>query len=166
MSHKALQLLEYHVWANDRIINHLKALPEETYRSVIQSIFPSIAEALVHIYRIDSRWLHIMSGGTFEQILALDKQVTEATEGISLDGIQALYHEVAEKYRTFYSDKDLDALKEYPHPTYGVMKASYADIIQHLSNHGTYHRGNITAMLRQQGHPGVPTDYAFFLYEI
>jgi uncharacterized damage-inducible protein DinB len=24
--------------------------------------------------------------------------------------------------------------------------------------------GNITAMLRQQGYPGVPTDYLFFIY--
>ncbi|MFC0332820.1 DinB family protein [Paenibacillus sepulcri] len=28
-----------------------------------------------------------------------------------------------------------------------------------LVNHGTYHRGNITAILRQLGHPGTPTDY-------
>ncbi|MEH7531611.1 DinB family protein, partial [Priestia megaterium] len=32
-------------------------------------------------------------------------------------------------------------------------------------NHGTYHRGNITAMLRQLGHPGVMTDYVLYLYE-
>ncbi|MEC5258611.1 DinB family protein [Bacillus amyloliquefaciens] len=29
-------------------------------------------------------------------------------------------------------------------------------------NHGTYHRGNISAMLHQMGYKGVPTDYIFF----
>lgn len=166
MNHKALQLYEYHVWANDRIINHLKGLPQETYRTVIQSIFSSLAEALIHIYRVDNTWLGAMSGYTYEQMMAQAKQIMEETEEISLEGIQTLYHQVAERYRTFFADKDMDELKEYPHPKYGTLKASYADIVQHLVNHGTYHRGNITAMLRQQGHPGIPTDYAFYLYEV
>ncbi|WP_313897918.1 DinB family protein [Brevibacillus sp. FSL L8-0520] len=38
--------------------------------------------------------------------------------------------------------------------------------MQHVVNHGTYHRGNIAAMLRQQGYAGVPTDYVFYLYEL
>jgi len=60
----------------------------------------------------------------------------------------------------------LDATTQYRHPTYGVLEARYSDIVQHVVNHGTYHRGNIAAMLRQQGYAGVPTDYVFYLYEL
>ncbi len=38
-------------------------------------------------------------------------------------------------------------------------------ILNHVVNHGTYHRGNVTAMLRQQGYAGVATDYLFFLMD-
>ena len=51
------------------------------------------------------------------------------------------------------------------HPKLGTLESTYADIILHVVNHGTYHRGNVTAMLRQLGHPGVPTDYVYYLYE-
>jgi uncharacterized damage-inducible protein DinB len=37
--------------------------------------------------------------------------------------------------------------------------------MQHVVNHGTYHRGNITAMLRQLGSKGISTDFIFYLYE-
>ena len=51
------------------------------------------------------------------------------------------------------------------HPKLGTLESTYADTILHVVNHGTYHRGNVTAMLRQLGHSGVPTDYMYYLYE-
>jgi uncharacterized damage-inducible protein DinB len=51
------------------------------------------------------------------------------------------------------------------HPQYGRLDTSISEIVQHVVNHGTYHRGNLTAMLRQQGHPGIATDYLFYLLE-
>jgi uncharacterized damage-inducible protein DinB len=37
--------------------------------------------------------------------------------------------------------------------------------MQHLANHSTYHRGQITLMLRQLGAETVPTDFHQFLFE-
>ncbi|UFJ42599.1 hypothetical protein LOK74_08945 [Brevibacillus humidisoli] len=42
---------------------------------------------------------------------------------------------------------------------------SYSEVVQHVVNHGTYHCGNLTAMLRQMGYAGVPTDCEFFLFD-
>lgn len=50
------------------------------------------------------------------------------------------------------------------HPKYGKLDTPISGMIKHIVNHGTYHRGNITAMLHQQGESGVPTDYVFYLY--
>ncbi|OAS89436.1 MULTISPECIES: DinB family protein [Metabacillus] len=52
------------------------------------------------------------------------------------------------------------------HPSYGGFTTSCVELIQHVANHGTYHRGNLTAMLRQLGHQGKPTDYVSYLFEI
>lgn len=43
------------------------------------------------------------------------------------------------------------------------FRNSLDELVRHLTNHGTYHRGNISTMIRQQGFEGVPTDYIFFL---
>ncbi|WP_425464427.1 DinB family protein [Paenibacillus oralis] len=68
--------------------------------------------------------------------------------------------ELSGRFRSFIEQHpDLEALR----PS-GEFTARYADFIQHLVNHGTYHRGNVTAMLRQLGHPGTPTDFGFYLY--
>ncbi|MBE3554365.1 MAG: hypothetical protein IMW85_05085 [Thermicanus sp.] len=40
------------------------------------------------------------------------------------------------------------------------------EIIHHIVNHGTYHRGNIAAMVRQLGQTGVSTDYIDDLREM
>ncbi|WP_282937938.1 DinB family protein [Paenibacillus sp. RC67] len=166
MKHQAIQLYQYHVWANEKVFNHLKELPRETYDAVVQSVFPSISEALIHIYRIDTMWLGAMSGESYEKMVAGIQRVLEETKGIGLENLQTLYQQAAEQFEAFFANEDMDAVKPYPHPQYGTLNASYADIVQHLVNHGTYHRGNITAMLRQQGQRGIPTDYAFYLYEI
>jgi uncharacterized damage-inducible protein DinB len=35
-------------------------------------------------------------------------------------------------------------------------------MLQHLINHGSYHRGQVTTMLRQLGRPAIATDLIVF----
>ncbi|WNC15198.1 DinB family protein [Brevibacillus brevis] len=72
------------------------------------------------------------------------------------------FAEVAEKFKDFFSQIDLDGSSSYSHPVMGTLVAPYSTIIQHVVNHGTYHRGNISAML---GHAGASHDYIFYLFE-
>lgn len=41
------------------------------------------------------------------------------------------------------------------HPNFGRLETNLFELLQHIVNHGTYHRGDVTAMLRQLGHRGV-----------
>jgi uncharacterized damage-inducible protein DinB len=43
------------------------------------------------------------------------------------------------------------------------FRNSIREIVYHIVNHGTYHRGNIAAMIRQLGYQGVSTDYIYYL---
>jgi len=165
MKHHAEKLHDYHVWANTKIFAHLKTLPEEVYTQELQSVFPSIAETLRHIYLTDIAWLTGLTGQPFEQAMAEVKRAQEESSGRSLAEMERLFAEIAERYRALFRQQNLDEIAVMPHPVYGELRASYTDVLQHVVNHGTYHRGNITAMLRQQNHPGVSQDYVFFLYE-
>lgn len=49
------------------------------------------------------------------------------------------------------------------HPKLGRLDTHFSELVQHVVNHGTYHRGNLTAMIRQQGYSSVSKDYVFYL---
>lgn len=67
LSGYAEQQYDYHVWANGKVFAGLKALPEELSFEQIQSIFPSVADALNHIYMMDEMWLVIMKGAAMKK---------------------------------------------------------------------------------------------------
>ncbi|QSO54779.1 DinB family protein [Alicyclobacillus curvatus] len=163
---EALKMYHYHVWANTRVFDHLAQLPADVLRAPLQSVFPTIADALAHMYIVDNLWLTAMSGQAadiYRLLPTWEEEVKDAT----VDTFQSRFSEVAGRYEMFLAhQKDLQSISEYPHPRHGTLRASYSDIVHHIANHGTYHRGNITAMLRQLGHAGPSTDYVFYLYTI
>lgn len=166
MKHQALRLYDYHVWANNKFFGRLKELPEEIYSQVIQSVFPSIAETLSHIYIADTIWLGAMHEDNSDQIQASIAQAAEATKGKNLEDLEVMFTEMSERYKAFLnSEDDLDKPMAPVHPHFGRLETQLSDMIQHVVNHGTYHRGNLSAMFHQLGHPSVSTDYILFLYE-
>lgn len=167
MENKATQRYDYHDWANNRFLEHLKELPDQVYDQEIQSVFSTISEVIIHIYQVDAMWLSVMSSDSFDETMAKIEQIKERSADKGLDQMQMLYTKLAQQYRNFINGVDNpNGSITVEHPRYGVLETSVSELVQHVVNHGTYHRGNITAMLRQQERPGVPTDYVFYLYEI
>lgn len=165
MKHRALELYDYHVWANNRVFERLKELPADICHQPVQSVFPSIFEVLVHIYLVDTTWLGVMRGDGFGEIRALVVRLQDETKGKSIEEMEVLFVELSKQYNAFFDcQEDLDRPVSGEHPRFGRLETRLSQLVQHVVNHGTYHRGNITAMLRQLGHAGVPTDYVFYLY--
>ncbi len=46
-----------------------------------------------------------------------------------------------------------------------VFAHTLADLIRHVVNHSTYHRGQLVTMLRQLGHTPPSTDFTRYLRE-
>ncbi|MFC9601309.1 DinB family protein [Peribacillus butanolivorans] len=165
--HHALQLYDYHVWANNKFFVRLKELPRDIYDREIQSGFSSIAETLVHIYTADTIWLGVIRENSMDEIQASIIQAQEKTKDKGLEEMEMLFYDLSKKYQDFfYNESDLDKEIFPEHPQYGRLETYLSELVQHVVNHGTYHRGNLTAMIRQQGYSSVPTDYVFYLYEI
>ncbi|KXZ24099.1 damage-inducible protein DinB [Bacillus nakamurai] len=158
------KLYDYHVWANQEIFQQLKNVPAVNLNQELESVFPSVNAVLLHMCRVDYVWLKTLYGETREQIipnLAQFEELRGDQEAIE-HRMTALY----EEYSEFLTGlEDTEGSISISHPHYGTLHTTYADIIRHVVNHGTYHRGNISAMLHQMGHKGVPTDYIYFLYE-
>ncbi len=166
MLHHAHRLYEYHVWANDQLFNHLGQLPKEAFHAEVKSVFPSVSQTLGHIYKFDLLYLYVLAEVPNEGIFPKLQGWTEETQGKSVDEMRRLFADVAEQFRDLLRrTPDPDKAMTIEHPRYGRLDTHFFDILQHVVNHGTYHRGNVTAMLRQQGYAGVPTDYLFYLLE-
>lgn len=162
-----LELFRYHIWANQRLFEHLKELPDGLYRRPVESVFSTISDVLAHIYSVDNTWFSIMSHESPEDTYATMTGTREEVNDATLDEFEAYFAKIADRYVAFIlsHQSDLEAISEYT-LKFGVLRANYNDLIRHVVNHGTYHRGNITAMLRQMGYAGVPTDYGFYLFEL
>ncbi|MCR8846528.1 DUF664 domain-containing protein [Paenibacillus sp. SC116] len=167
MKHLAEGMYDYNVWANEKTLNHLLTLPEGVVRQEIQSIFKTLHDAVVHICVVDEVWMTALSGEfNAEMKVDFESKIREISQ-LSLEELQQRYANVAAQYRIHVGAlQDLDETRVYTHPAFPTLTASYAEIVMHVVNHATYHRGNITAMLRQLGHKGTPTDYAYYLIEI
>ncbi|SFB07658.1 Uncharacterized damage-inducible protein DinB (forms a four-helix bundle) [Lentibacillus halodurans] len=164
-SNRAKKMYDYHVWANQQLFQHLKQLPEEVYNKTVKSVFPSISDVLVHLYAGDIIWLETMKGSSFnDTVNEVERRQSEAS-GVPINELERLYDGLSKEYYNFFAaQEDLEHIIFTEHPRYGRSEFALADLIHHVVNHGTYHRGNVTAMLHQQGERGVPTDYVFFLY--
>lgn len=166
MTKLAVEMYNYHVWANQTMINRLKELPHEVYEKQITSVFPTIAKAMAHIYLVDLSWFEIASGISMIEALEASRAYTEAVECKSLEELERLYHELSERFKVFLSEQeDLDRVIVIDNPYAGVRETRLSEIILQIVNHATYHRGNVTAMLRQMGHASVMTEYALFWYQ-
>jgi len=165
-ANQTMKFLDYHIWANARVFARLKEVPREAVHRDIQSVFPSIYETLVHMYKADNVLYLRMTGAGLDEIRLVPESVAAETNGKSAEDVEKLYDGVYDRLRKCILERDADSVVTFPHPVHGVLNATVMDFMTHLVNHGTYHRGNISAMLRQLGHPGASTDYVYYLYDL
>ncbi|MFB7642876.1 DinB family protein [Peribacillus butanolivorans] len=166
MKNSSLKFYDYHIWANNKVFAHLQTLPPNVTTEEVTSVFPSIKDTLVHMYVVDHGWLSTILRDESSDIDNMKERVevlAKTAQKQDITGLQKLYDNLFLEFRQAFNEiNDFDQIESI---FFGQLDCSYHDMITHIVNHGTYHRGNITAMLRQLGFTGCNTDYAAFLFE-
>jgi uncharacterized damage-inducible protein DinB len=156
-----IALYEYNAWADRRVVEASSALSKEQFNKPLGSSFSSVRETLSHIYAAEWVWLERFQGRSpsafpddseFVDISKL-KEHWAALEPTLLNFVRGLRQE------------DLDRVMEYKTFKFGVYRNPLWQSMQHLVNHSTYHRGQITTMLRQLGAQPILTDLMHFYRE-
>lgn len=164
MNHPA-EMFQYHTWANQTILNRIKELPSSVFSQEVNSSFPTVAHALNHIYAVDKMWYLVLTGTGMPDALQACRPLNERILS-NADEYTLLFSQLAEQFREWLGNQaDLEQSILLDNPYAGSRQTRLAEIMLHLVNHGTYHRGNISTMLRQLGHSSVMTDYVLFLYQ-
>ncbi|MBD7944539.1 damage-inducible protein DinB [Psychrobacillus sp. AK 1817] len=159
------KMYEYHVWANKVLLERLKELPRNVLNEEVSSSYPTIAQTFSHIYVVDVMWLKVLKGMDIQEALEASIAFLEKTNLYSEDEFVKSLEELASDYEEWLdSQKDLEQKINLNNPWSGARETAYSEILFHVANHGTYHRGNITTMLRQQGHASTMNDLSLYWY--
>jgi uncharacterized damage-inducible protein DinB len=151
---EARELFAYNKWANDQMLASLAgATPEHLCRDLACS-FPTILATAAHIAAAEWVWLSRWTG-------AHPTAMPDWAASPELDGITRkfaeLEHERAE-YISTLAEQDLERSVPYTLFSGAHDTQPLRALFQHVVNHGTYHRGQVAAMLRQVGAEPKSTD--------
>ncbi len=159
MDSHLIKLCKFNVWANDRICSWIKKA-ENKVDEVLTSSFPSIRKTLYHLWDAQFIWLARLNGespNTWPSH-SFNGNLDEAIEGIkknSLEFIALIEKLKADDYQRQVELKAIDGTAYFN---------SVEEIIMHVMNHGTYHRGQLITMLRMVGFTAVEsTDFIRYL---
>jgi len=153
------QYAAYNSWANQRIIEIILQLPEEKQQQTIPSSFPSLQATLLHMWDAESAWWQrlklqerlIMPSENFNGIL---KDITTGITQLDqqwMDWVSNASESAIEHVVQYYNSKK----EHFKQPVWQIM--------MHVINHGTYHRGQLVTMLRQLEVQKIPaTDFVVF----
>ncbi|MEH7053020.1 DinB family protein [Bacillus pseudomycoides] len=160
-----IEMYNYHTWANQTILGRIKELPSSVLSQEVNSSFPTIAHALSHIYAVDKMWYLVLTGNGMQEALQACIPLNESILS-SVDEYAHNFAELAEQYREWFrSQTDLEQTILLDNPFANIRQTRLSEIVLHVVNHGTYHRGNVSTMLRQLGHASTMNDYSLFWYQ-
>ncbi|WP_339240176.1 DinB family protein [Paenibacillus sp. FSL R5-0517] len=159
------QMYNYNAWANQTILNRIKELPSSVLSQEVNSSFPTIAHALSHIYAVDKMWYLVLTGTGMPEALQACMPLNGEIHG-SIDEYMQMFADLSAQYSEWLQGQtNLEHTVLLDNPFAGVRETRLLEMVFHLVNHGTYHRGNVSTMLRQLGHASVMNDYSLFWYQ-
>jgi uncharacterized damage-inducible protein DinB len=148
-------MIDYHYWARDRLLDSIEPLDAEQYNRDLGNSFPSIRATATHIYAADWAWYQRWMGESPAALLPTDRFA-------DLAALRAAWVDLETKVRAFVNglgDAGVDRVIEYKLLSGHPGASPVWQMVQHVVNHASYHRGQITTMLRQLGaQPPKPLD--------
>lgn len=142
-------LLDYHYWARDRMLDALEPLTAEQFTRDLGSSFTSIRDTVAHIYAAEWAWYRRWQGESPTALLPADLFPDVAA-------IRRQWSELEAKVRAFLGslgDEGITRIIEYKLLSGAPGASPVWQMVQHVVNHASYHRGQVTTMLRQIGAP-------------
>jgi uncharacterized damage-inducible protein DinB len=151
----------YTRWATAKTLEAVDLLTQEELHRPLGNSYGSVFGTLVHIFEADRVWLRRLRG--------------EATAPLKIAGEKLSMYELKAKWAEVLNGLDAIAAGVTPETVEADVKfrsiylgdtsQTTWKVLLHVVNHATYHRGQITTMLRQMNHKAVSTDLLFYYAE-
>jgi uncharacterized damage-inducible protein DinB len=156
------ELFRYNQWANDRAFEVASGLTLEEFTRDLGNSYPSMRDTLTHIVWAEWIWLQRWKGTS-------PRQRFDPTEFSDVTPLKTRWVELKAEQRAFIesvTDERLGAVVEYVNLQGQTWRYALWRQMYHVVNHSTYHRGQLTTMLRQLALVPVNTDFLVFQDEL
>jgi uncharacterized damage-inducible protein DinB len=143
-----VMMAQYNAWANTRLFRMAGALPDESYRKNVGTYFKSLHGTLNHLLVADRIWMRRLTGVG---------EHPDKLNAILFDDLPSLH-----AARLSEDRRILEFVQELPEPAFEEMwdyrtlngtsqRQRRREILAHLFNHETHHRGQSHAILTLLG---------------
>jgi len=139
------RLFKYNQWCNLQLVEHLKPLP----------YLEQVMLRLSHIVSAEEVW--------YQRVKPLGHEPLPLFEPQQWPVLTPRLEESAQRWLDLVNQQeDYKSIISYQTTSGTPYETPLDDILIHLANHGTYHRGQIATLLRQLGYEPLATDYIVF----
>ena len=151
------QYATYNIWASRRIFDIILALPGEKQMMEVPSSFNSLYKTVLHMLDAENIWWQRMK--LSERIVVPSENFTGTMKELSDTLLQQ--SKQWEEWIASASDLSIDHVFQYYNKKKEYFKMPVYQMLHHVFNHDTYHRGQLINMLRQLGVEKLPsTDFS------
>ena len=152
--------MSYSHWASHKLLTYALTIPSEDLERHIGNSHGNIVQTFQHIYYGDRIWYSRLNGtprpGT---------EFADPDPGPSISDLDRDWWPVLSAYEELVRNADPYGVLSYKTLKGQAFERPNWQTILHIVNHGTYHRGQIAAMMRQQGHHPPGTDLIYYYLE-
>jgi uncharacterized damage-inducible protein DinB len=155
------QYAAYNVWASQRVMDVILALPEEKQMAEVPSSFNSLYKTVLHMLDAENIWW---------QRMKMQERIIVPSENFK-GNMKDLVNELNQQSKQWHDwvaaapESLLEHVFHYYNKKKEHFKMPVYQMLHHVFNHGTYHRGQLINMLRQLGVEKLPsTDFSSWIY--
>ena len=140
-------LFDYHYWARDRTLDALDALTTDEFTRDLGNSFRSIRDTIAHTYSAEWVWNQRWQGLT-------PKAMLPAEQFPDVASTRRQWAELEQAVKSLIAglgDEGMNRVLHYTLLSGLPVSSPFWQMFQHVVNHASYHRGQVTTMLRQIG---------------
>jgi uncharacterized damage-inducible protein DinB len=157
------EFARYNLWANETITTTILGMDEHLHQQHSPSSFPNLYATILHMWDAETAWWQRMH--KHEKILVpsqnFNPNMKEAVNGLLSQS--TLWSNFAKEA----TEQELKNKLEYRNIRGEEFSQPLHEVLLHVFNHGTYHRGQLVTMMRGLGHEDIPqTDFIVWCRKI
>ena len=154
--------IDYTAWASRRIVEAAGQLNAEELARNFATADKSVLGTLVHTFAADRIWMGRIEGHIPARFLEVEKDMHMH---VLRDGWPA----VLDRYKAWaagLTDEAAHAALIYMNLKGDAFQSPIWQVVLHVVNHGTHHRGQVAGFLRSMGHTPPPLDLIEFYRQL
>ena len=150
--------IRYSKWASSLMVAAAGALTPEELTRDFKTSDRNVLGTLVHVFAADRIWLARVEGN-------VPKVFFDPERDMHLHVLQNDWPALYDRWSEFIAKTAPETVIDYKDIKGNAYRSSLEQIVLHLVNHGTHHRGQAAGFLRSMGHTPPPLDLIRFYRE-